>query len=65
MSVTGNSGVTDYVNTTTGEVDRVVAKDPWGAGVVMTGAVVTGDKLLLETGDYFLLQANGNILLEG
>lgn len=65
MSVTGNTGVTDYVNTTTGEVDRVVAEDPYGSGVVMTGAVVAGDKLLLETSDFFLLQANGNILLEG
>lgn len=65
MSVSGNSGVTDYVNTTTGEVDRVVAKDPYGASVVMTGPVVSGDKLLLETSFLFLLQANGNILLEG
>jgi hypothetical protein len=65
MGVSAQTGVTDYVNTTTGEVTRVVADGPYGAGVVYDGPVATGDKLLLETGDFFLLQANGNILLEG
>jgi hypothetical protein len=65
MGVTADTGVTDYVNTTTGEVDRVVAKDPYGSGVVYAGPTATGNKLLLETGSFFLLQANGNILLEG
>jgi hypothetical protein len=65
MTVAAQTGVTDYVNTTTGQVTRVVADTPYGAGVIYGGPVATGDKLLLETGNFFLLEANGFILLEG
>ena len=65
MTVSAPTGVTNYVNTTTGQVTRVVADTPYGSGVVYSGPVATGDKLLLETGDFFLLEANGYILLEG
>lgn len=63
--VTADTAVTDYALTTTGEVDRVVAVDPYGAGVVYTGLPGAGDKIQLEDDDFILLQANGFILLEG
>ena len=62
MGVTAASGVTGYVMTTNGEVNRIVATDPYGAGVVY---VTSGEKILLETGEFILLQADGYILLEG
>lgn len=63
--VTADTAVTDYALTTTGEVDRVVAADPYGSGVVYTGLPAVGDKILQEDSDFILLEANGYILLEG